>query len=462
NVNIQESGSPNALYRIDGNDFSDRQSGIYLNGLFNANITDNTINIASNNSNGSTFTSGIWNYNCKSCLFSGNNISSTNPNSNNSKYYVVGIFTDGSNGNTYCSNAISKVGECMKFQQNCLPSNIYSNSFNASGPSAINAILLQTAVVGNIGVSSGTTWYASENIFGNFSFPEVYSVTSPGATYYDITSPTFGGSTLYVFGLTSKIPGGPVCPSATFRLNSDSLPHHPPVFDPSAKDYLKEEYYIARMYEQYRHILPDSVMNACAAGNIGKFFVADSLMQLYVNSKDLSYLAQANAVNSSVVPQNVIESNQVRLNNILQSYLLNESAAMAGYLDDLRVLAQKCPATDGNCVYQARALLSVYDRTEYTSECERGSEISTNNNSSVDGNVHVYPNPASNEVFVNVSKEGLKIEVYNILGVKVSSYVLAQGENKLDVSKLSSGTYFFKVMDSSSLVKVEKVIIDHQ
>jgi hypothetical protein len=245
-------------------------------------------------------------------------------------------------------------------------------------------------------------------------------------------------------------------------LNSDSLPHHPPVFDPSAKDYLKEEYYIARMYEQYRHILPDSVMNACAAGNIGKFFVADSLMQLYVNSKDLSYLAQANAVNSSVVPQNVIESNQVRLNNILQSYLLNESAAMAGYLDDLRVLAQKCPATDGNCVYQARALLSVYDRTEYTSECERGSEISTNNNSSVDGNVHVYPNPASNEVFVNVSKEGLKIEVYNILGVKVSSYVLAQGENKLDVSKLSSGTYFFKVMDSSSLVKVEKVIIDHQ
>jgi hypothetical protein len=468
NVYIQEWGSPNALYRIDGNNFSDRGDGIYLNGLFNCNITDNTINIANNTS--SNFTHGISNYNCKNGLFSGNNVGSVNM-ANSGRWTVSGILTVAGNGNTFCNNSISRVGVCMGYQFNCIPSNIFSNVINTSGPPAIVGIAFgNSAQVGPIGVLSGTTWYASENVFGPLT-ADLYAdglSNTPGTPFYYSTStpaPSSSaqpGSYAYVTTGAGLIPGGPVCPSATFRLNPDSLPHHPSVYDPSSKDYLKEEYYIARMYEQYRHILPDSVMNACAAGNIGKFYEADSLMQLYVNSKNLQYLAQANALNSSIVPQNVIESNQVQFNTILQSFLLNDSAAMEGYVSELRTLAQKCPLTDGNVVYQARALLSHYDNNDYTSECERGSEIPVNSISPVDGNVHVYPNPASGEIFVNVEKDGMKVEIYNLLGVKISSYVLATGENKIDVSKLSNGTYFFKIMDESGMVKVEKIVISNQ
>src|ERR1051325_1726048 len=338
NVRIVESSPSSALYRVDGNGFSGKQLPIYLNGVINGNITDNTVDIANNTSN-SVFDIGISNYNCKNCLFSGNTISSVNPNSNNTTWNAGGFLTVSSNGNTYCSNNISHVGICMGFQFNCIGSNIYGNVLNLGAPQAIHGIVLDnSATVGPIGVLSGPTWYSSENVFGNFSGQQVFTQGgSAGSTYYYSNSspvPTTGGVNAYIVVGTSQIPGGPVCPSATFRADPGNLPHYPSVYDPSSKNYLKEEYYLASMFEQYRHILPDSVMNACAAGNIGKFFDTDSLMQLYVNSRSLAYLAQANAINSSVVPQNVIESNQVQFNTILQSFLLNDSTAMAGYLDD--------------------------------------------------------------------------------------------------------------------------------
>jgi len=466
NVKIQEAGSPNALYRIDGNNFSDRQSGIFLNGVLNANITDNTINIANNTSNGSLFTTGIANYNSKNCLYSGNIIGSVNPNNNNSRWHVSGINTVDGNGNTYCNNTISRVGHCLGYQFKCAPANIYSNSFNVAAPTGITGISLDnSAQTGPIGVLSGSTWYASENIFGNLTaglYAQGGSNSAGINVYYNGTPPSssaVAGSFAYAPTAAGLIPGGPVCPSATFRLNNQN--QYPAAYEISAQNYLKEEYYLARTFEQYRHILSDSIMDACTKSNIGQFFVEDSLMQLYVTTKNMTFMNSAIAINASIVPLNPIETNQIEFNTIFQAHLLNDSIAMIGYIEQLRTLAQKCPQTDGNVVYLARAVLSAYDATAYVNECERSATPSSD--PSIGQNlVHLYPNPTSNEIFANADVDGLKMEVYNLVGIKVASHILVSGANRIDVSSLSSGTYFFKILDATGMLKTEKVVLTRE
>lgn len=72
--------------------------------------------------------------------------------------------------------------------------------------------------------------------------------------------------------------------------------------------------------------------------------------------------------------------------------------------------------------------------------------------------VMVYPNPAKDIVNVKCASP-LNLEIYNILGEKLSEEKLVAGQNKIDISTLAIGAYFFKLSDSDSTLQFSKVVV---
>ncbi|MBI2722788.1 MAG: T9SS type A sorting domain-containing protein [Bacteroidetes bacterium] len=137
---------------------------------------------------------------------------------------------------------------------------------------------------------------------------------------------------------------------------------------------------------------------------------------------------------------------------------------------NLKTLAQLCPFTDGTNVYQARALLRHYDTTIYINNCELNAPgtsqrfMSNSINEQAENNpeqalTQVYPNPAINELTIITNVVGAHIILYNLIGQVIMDEALLSSTNKVNLSKLSSGTYLYKVIHDKKIIKTDKLII---
>jgi hypothetical protein len=75
--------------------------------------------------------------------------------------------------------------------------------------------------------------------------------------------------------------------------------------------------------------------------------------------------------------------------------------------------------------------------------------------------VNVYPNPATKEIVVKTAQQSVTLDIYTIFGEKVGSYQLAEGENKIDISGFSNGTYFFRSGSETTSAGFTKVIVNN-
>ena len=93
-------------------------------------------------------------------------------------------------------------------------------------------------------------------------------------------------------------------------------------------------------------------------------------------------------------------------------------------------------------------VIKVYNKTLYIGEFDKG-QISTVlldsslNNPSLTNSIHVYPNPASNQVSFTGNYHGLDVTVYSMLGERLLSKRIKKGE-VLNITLLSSGLYIIK------------------
>jgi hypothetical protein len=85
-----------------------------------------------------------------------------------------------------------------------------------------------------------------------------------------------------------------------------------------------------------------------------------------------------------------------------------------------------------------------------------------------DESVSIYPNPASDNIFISLKSE-LKnphVEIYNVTGEKVYSDALASRQKSINIQKYAAGIYFVKISsgseDASADVKVltKKIVIE--
>ncbi len=66
-------------------------------------------------------------------------------------------------------------------------------------------------------------------------------------------------------------------------------------------------------------------------------------------------------------------------------------------------------------------------------------------------NLQIYPNPAGDFINLSVDSElnllARDVQILNLLGIVVSKTELRDGNNRIDISNLSRGTYFIRVGD---------------
>ena len=84
-------------------------------------------------------------------------------------------------------------------------------------------------------------------------------------------------------------------------------------------------------------------------------------------------------------------------------------------------------------------------------------DASLGNNSFDNANFSYYPNPVKNTLNLSYNQEISNVEVFNLLGQKVSSNVINANAAQIDTSNLSKGAYMVKVTSNNQL-KTIKVI----
>lgn len=75
--------------------------------------------------------------------------------------------------------------------------------------------------------------------------------------------------------------------------------------------------------------------------------------------------------------------------------------------------------------------------------------------------VKIYPNPATEVVYVDIEKPSAQLTIYSLIGTKIKTISLSQGKNAIMTSELGvdhSGIYLFKVIQGKQK-NVQKVLI---
>lgn len=79
-------------------------------------------------------------------------------------------------------------------------------------------------------------------------------------------------------------------------------------------------------------------------------------------------------------------------------------------------------------------------------------------NNSLNDLVSLYPNPTNGTLNINNLEVNSTIEVFNVIGEKVLTSSLLKGNNIVDLSNLSNGSYFVK-LNSNNQILTKKVIL---
>ena len=80
--------------------------------------------------------------------------------------------------------------------------------------------------------------------------------------------------------------------------------------------------------------------------------------------------------------------------------------------------------------------------------------ISGLNNLSLENEIELYPNPASEEVTINLPENATNIKIYNMLGKLMFEDKKIQGDKSIniDTKKWNSNTYSVKLYDKNKII----------
>jgi len=76
--------------------------------------------------------------------------------------------------------------------------------------------------------------------------------------------------------------------------------------------------------------------------------------------------------------------------------------------------------------------------------------------------IAIYPNPASDELFIQSNSVEAKLLIVDLLGNEISEMILNKSINKLNTSAFSNGIYIFNLIDTNeNLLERGKLIVNH-
>ncbi|HPB24213.1 MAG TPA: T9SS type A sorting domain-containing protein, partial [Bacteroidales bacterium] len=127
--------------------------------------------------------------------------------------------------------------------------------------------------------------------------------------------------------------------------------------------------------------------------------------------------------------------------------------------NDLQTLASTSPFVNGDAVYTARAIVG------YTEPVVIPKNLENDDNNSSDITVKIYPNPAENNINVELSgiaTRQFRFVIRNILGVKLLEKQIGGNESliSIDISNLNNGLYLYEIINIKGLnIKNGRLVI---
>jgi hypothetical protein len=478
------STASSAIYAITNNTLNGKDVGVFLQNTNKSDVLDNTIttylfNTFTGSNNGIQLNSVVLS------SMSGNTITCGNPNGLNTT--IVGINSSLCSNVEYACNNIYDMGADLKYNGLC-PSIISKNILNNVGsPCKYGIWLDNSGYTGNIEWPIGPGNHGeSLNIFGNFDY------TNNGADSYVQNG---AGSVIYYSGInnftnpynplvngfaatyppytksTTNLPNAMICSGGAGNPNARISSGIEPIFagtlnfndNPNALAIGKKGVYdFLKINDINTKPIKgaDDFMSSSSVTGIG--IMSD--IERLGSSQNSSDLIAANGINNSFRPSNTVEQTQRDFNKVFFSFKINNTLNVSE-LNQLMIIAKLCPYTEGVGVYSARALLSYFDATEYLSPCETSGSNNLRERKEQNAIIStvktlVYPNPASNEIFVETDIENALVEVYMITGQLVLKDKLQSTKTRLSSEKLESGTYIYKISDiNGRLLKADKLLI---
>ena len=92
----------------------------------------------------------------------------------------------------------------------------------------------------------------------------------------------------------------------------------------------------------------------------------------------------------------------------------------------------------------------------FTMEVKDTNPLSIENNDVLNNKVKIYPNPTSTKVFISSDLSIQKLELYNLLGKRISE--INPTQTSLDVSHLAKGLYYIKIKIDDKLISKKLIV----
>ena len=204
---------------------------------------------------------------------------------------------------------------------------------------------------------------------------------------------------------------------------------------------------------------------------------SDYVYQAFYNtmlSSDAAHYFNALAAidtNDLVTAQNelnlITDTNDVNHNRIIVGSIYLNTWASGNYeltkdqSGTLYDIAYSDPYTNGDGVYTARVMLNIDpddSNLVYRMALQLPKQVVKSNS------VHVYPNPAKEMITIAfdepISNDGI-IEIWSIMGKKLLATTIpkATKQQKVNISSLTSGIYFYVIKVNNNKLTSDKLII---
>lgn len=470
-----------SLIKVYGNIINDAYRGVYATNFKTPPIhaASNFVTLKPDPGNNTQY--GISLNTCDNATVSTNNI--TGPNTTNT--LITAIYASQNNNPSVTCNTVSTSYQGFEFAQS-QPGTVWKG--NSMTNHQRGFVLSNSGVIGQQGSSGNPidnawngTW-STDQTYTDFSLatssplyvntgvtyspslnssnPLLQDYSMPGALYVTTGSYNCGGG-----GSGASMLSGTTFNSSTTSetilledISKDASNH---IAQNQLYRYLSEN----PSKKSYSTQL-QSFYNLNQNKNIGK---------LYTIEKELENgnFSSANFILSSITSSNTIEANYkdfyaLYLKFYSGTWLTNDN-------NTLQSICNKCPFTDGAIVYQARTLYNNINSSMeiFADNCPSheysNSRFSSSKNNESNTNkswvVNIFPNPASDELFINSNNETetLSLRITDVNGrLILDERIQTKGFNGQLKLSLKSGIYFITLINDKTESIIKKLVITKQ
>jgi hypothetical protein len=218
----------------------------------------------------------------------------------------------------------------------------------------------------------------------------------------------------------------------------------------------------------------DSLLNekALLLAQIDQYASGNEALIQTVISNRITTAGAIQTDNSNITAIQKFEEYEQGVNNLYLEFLESADYSLSQTdIDLLKVIANQCPIEGGNAVYEARAILAIFNPDDFYDDdqlCNNQAfeaPIIIGQENWVAEGFKVFPNPANTKITVELPELDFKngeIIVFDIFGkmVLVDQLVENNFTFNLDINNLQDGMYFIQVSLDNNPLEVQKIIVN--